>query len=75
MLFLYSYTVLNVFDECDCVTDLVYCIYSRISRQFLAQFWRLTRGVGLYAGHATQPVSMTAIGQRRSLCVPHGVDH
>ena len=31
-------------------------------------------GVGLYAGHATQPestVSMTAICQRRSLCEPH----
>jgi len=36
-------------------------------------------GVGLYAGHATQPestVSMTAICQRRSLCVCRTrVDH
>ena len=50
----------------------MYRIYSRISRQFLAQFRRSSCKVGLYAGHATQPestVSMTAICQRRSLCV------
>jgi len=47
-----------------------YHIYLRISRQFLSQFRRKSYGGRLVSGSChTARVSMTAIGQRRSLCV------
>ena len=60
-------------------TNLAYRIYSRISRQFLAQFWRSSCGSRLIRGsyHAARVDSLAAICQRHWLCVPHpaAVDH
>jgi len=47
-----------------------YCIYSRISQQFLAQFWCSSCGCRLIRLSChTARVSMTAISQPHSLCV------
>jgi len=72
-----SFHVFNLYHKCKLfVFKFNYCIYSHIIQWFWLNFDIKSVGVGLYAGHATQPkstFSITATSQGCSLCVcgPH----